>query len=227
MRKVDSVVNLDPIAVNKRKQPGLIGRFFMTKHFRGKHLDKCPDFGHYLLCGPQGSSKTSSAIFLVEYYTKKYQKQKKNVVIFSNMGIGHQISKFTIHPTFVKCEYDPNTIYIFLIDEIHTYFPKDTKDKVTLLEIDKLTSDFSQLRKRQAYVFSTSQVYGRVNKNLREQCLYMVACKRSFFNKCVNDFIPGDDIMCDDLGRWSGTPKYIFVHGLPKTQFDTHKLILS
>ena len=76
--------------------------------------------------------------------------------------------------------------------------------------IDKLTGDFSQLGKRQIYVFSTAQVYGRLNKNLREQCLYMVNCRRSFFTKkFVNDFIEGDDILCDDLGRWSGVPKFM------------------
>ena len=41
----------------------------------------------------------------------------------------------------------------------------------------------------------------------------------------VKDFIDGDDIMCDDLGRWSGIPKRILVHGLSKIQYDTHKMI--
>lgn len=143
------------------------------------------------------------------------------------MGIGHEVTRFTLHDVLFSLRYDPDIINIFIIDEIQSYFPKDTKNKELLNMIDLLTGDFSQLRKRQAYILSTAQVYGRLNKNLREQCLYMVNCRRSFNNKCVNDFIPGENILCDDLGRWSGNPKYIFVHGLPKTQFDTHKLILK
>lgn len=225
--KSTSVVNLDPIAVNNRHKDGVIGRFFKTKHFRGKRLNKCDEFGHYLFCGPQGSSKTSSALFFYEYLKKKYEKQKKKVVLYSNMGIGLPVDRFSLHETIYNLRYVPNVINIFIIDEIQSYFPKDTKNRELLNMIDLLTGDFSQLRKRQAYVLSTSQVYGRLNKNLREQCLYMVQCRRSMFNKCVNDFIPGDDIMCDDLGRWSGNAKYIFVHGLPKTQYDTHALILK
>lgn len=56
----------------------------------------------------------------------------------------------------------------------------------------------------------------------------MVACRRSkITNRCISDFILGDDVMCDDLGRWSGIPKFICAHGLPKTKFDTHALILE
>ena len=55
MRKSESVVNLDPISNARRHEDGIIGRFFKTKHFGGKRLNKCDDFGHYLFCGKQGS----------------------------------------------------------------------------------------------------------------------------------------------------------------------------
>lgn len=144
------------------------------------------------------------------------------------MGFGYPLTKFTISSTIRKIEYKPDTIYLFMIDELQSYFPKDTKDPLTLLEIDKLTGDFSQLRKRSIYVLSTAQIYGRVNKNLREQCLYMIDCRKSHLtNKIVNDFIEGDDILCDELGRWSGEPVRILVHGLPKMKFDTHRIITT
>lgn len=226
--KSQSVVSLDPISVQRKKQDSVIGRLFKTRRFGGKRLSKQDDFGHYLFVGKQGSSKTTSAIWFMEKLTKQYKKKGYKVRLFSNMGFGLPVNKLTLHDTLVKLRYQDKVVNIFIIDEIQSYFPKDTKDKVTLALIDALTGDFSQLRKRQAYVLSTAQVYGRLNKNLREQCLYMVNCKRSMFsNKAVNDFIMGDDIMCDDLGRWSGVPKFIYVHGLPRTQFDTHALILS
>ena len=225
--RTESVVNLDPIAVRKKKEDGLIGRFFKTKHFGGKRLNQCEEFGHYLFCGPQGSSKTTSAVFFYEYLKKKYEKKKKKVVLYSNMGFGETITRANLHETIYNLRFNPDIINIFIIDEIQSYFPKDTKNKEILAMIDALTGDFSQLRKRQAYILSTSQIYGRLNKNLREQCLYMVQCRRNIFNKCVNDFIRGEDILCDDLGRWCGNPKFIFIHGLPKTKFDTHRLILQ
>ena len=35
MRRTQSVVNLDPIDRKNRKNPGLIGRMLMTRHFKG------------------------------------------------------------------------------------------------------------------------------------------------------------------------------------------------
>lgn len=223
----DSVVTLDdPISRTRKKQDGLIGRLFKTRHFGGKGMLKTDEYGHYLFCGKQRSGKTVSMIWFRDYLTKKYQKQGKTVYSLSNMGFGTPINKMNLHAYLTSIEYDPKKVYIFCIDEIQAYYPKDTKNRSLLDLIDQLTGDFSQLGKRQIYVLSTAQVYGRLNKNLREQCLYMVSCRRSkITNRVVNDFIPGDDIMCDDLGRWSGIPSKIWVHGLPKTQFDTHRLI--
>lgn len=225
MPRQQSVVSLDPISVQRKKQDSVLGRLFKTRRFHGKHLKPCPDFGHWLFVGKQGSSKTSSMIWTYEFLSKKWHKKGYKVRVFSNIGIGREIDKLSLHNTILNLKYEDKVVNIIMVDEIQSYFPKDTKDKVTLELIDALTGDFSQLRKRQCYVLSTAQVYGRLNKNLREQCLYMVNCRRSITNKCVNDFILGDDIMCDDLGRWSGIPKFIYVHGLPKTSYDTHALI--
>lgn len=224
--KSQSVVSLDPIERTRRKQDSPISRLFKTRHYGGKKGIFPDPFGHYLFVGKQRMGKTSSMLWYYEKLSKKYLKHKKNVIVYSNLGIGKPLTMATLHQLIVNIEYDKNTIYFFLIDEIQSYFPKDTKNKMILEMIDRLTGDFSQLGKRNIYVFSTAQVYGRLNKNLREQCLYMVHCRRSFFTRrFVNDFIEGDDVMCDDLGRWSGIPKFIYVHGLPKCQYDTHRLI--
>lgn len=228
MRKTQSVVSLDPIDRTRKKQDSVISRLFKTTHYGGKPVKKTDSIGHYIFCGKQRSGKTVSAIWYAEKLTKKYQKQGKNVHFYSNMGLGSPITKYTLAPAIESISYSPNDIYIFLVDEIHGYFPKDGSDKQTKLEVDRLTRDFSQIAKKQIYVLSTAQVYGRINKNLREQCLYMVNCRRSFIsNRVVNDFIDGDDIICDDLGRWAGIAKKIMVHGLPKSDFNTHLMILK
>lgn len=227
MKKYQSVVSLDPIDRNNKKQPGVIGRMFMTKRFRGKPMKKTDPYGHYLFVGKQRGGKSVSFLFMYEQLKKKYEKQGKEVVLFDNMNLGGiRVFKWSFPILIDKCEYNENKVYIFIIDELQAWFPKDTKDPTTLKIIDELTGQFSQLGKRQIYVLSTAQIYGRVHKNLREQCLYMVNCRPSSIrNKCVNDFILGDDVLCDDLGRWSGRPSYIWVHGLPTTKFDTHLMI--
>lgn len=226
MPRPQSVVSLDPIDRNNRRRSGIIGRFFKTRHFAGKGIKKTDPYGHYLFVGRQRSGKTVSAIWYYEFLKKRYERQKKTVKLYSNMGFGIPITKFSISALIRGIKYDEKVVHIFIIDELQSYFPKDTKDTATLRLIDELTGDFSQLGKRQIYVLSTAQIYGRVNKNLREQCLYMVACRKSkLTNKIVNDFIDGDDILCDDLGRWSGEPVRIMVHGLPKSDFDTHRMI--
>lgn len=226
MRRSQSVVSLDPIDRNRKQQDSVLSRFFKTRHFGGKRGIFPDPFGHYLFVGKQRMGKTASCIWYWDRLCRKYERQKKEIITYSNLGIGFPLTMKTLHDLICSIKYDENKVYFFLIDEIQSYFPKDTKNKVLLDEIDKLTGDFSQLGKRQIYVFSTAQVYGRLNKNLREQCLYMVDCRRSMFTKkFVNDFIEGDDVICDDLGRWSGIPKFILVHGLPSISYDTHKLI--
>ena len=174
MRRTQSVINLDPIDRSRKKQDSVISRFFKTRHYGGKRGVFPDPFGHYLFVGKQRMGKTASAIWYFERLATKYKKKGKKVVVFSNLGIGNPLTMETLHDLIVNITFDPNVIYFFIIDEIQSYFPKDTKNLDLLKKIDKLTGDFSQLGKRQIYVFSTAQVYGRLNKNLREQCLYMI-----------------------------------------------------
>lgn len=229
MRRVQSVVNLDPIDRKNKKNPGLIGRMLMTRHFKGKPMKKTEAIGHYCFVGKQRQGKTVSAIWFRDYLIDKYKKKGKKIVLFDNMNLGGiNVTKWNFPDLIEKCEYREDTYYIFLIDEIQSWYKKDTKDQLTLAIIDRLCGQFCQLGKRQIYVLSTAQIYGRINKDLREQCIYMINCRPSKIkNKSLNEFIDGEDIICDELGRWSGTPIKIWVHGIPETKFDTHLMIKS
>lgn len=226
MRKQQSVVCLDPIDRTRKRQDSLFARLLKTRPHGGASVKKTAEFGHYLFCGKQRGGKTVSMLWYAEQLERKWRAKGCIVKFYSNMGFGISVTKKTLFETMEKIVYSPKIVHIFCIDEIQSYFPKDTRDKVNLLMIDQLTGTLSQIGKRQIYLLSTAQVYGRLHKSLREQCLYMVNCRRSkISNKVVNDFIPGDDIMCDELGRWSGVPKVIHTHGLPKRKFDTHMMI--
>lgn len=224
MARPESIISLDPIDRKKRK--GLIGRLMITRVFTGKPVKRMQPFGHYMFCGPQGSGKTASALWYAEKLNAKYKRKGKDVVVYSNIGVGIPINKLQIFDTINAFEPDDNEIRIVIIDEVHTYFPKGTVDKETAKIRDDLIAIFSQLRKRSTFILSTAQIYGRLDKSLREQCLYMIDCHLNFNkNKLVNEFIPEKDILCDELGRWAGNPTKIYVHGLSKLVYDTKRII--
>lgn len=223
MPKQQSVINLNPVDAKKKK--GLIPSLLVTRWAGGKPPKKEEPYGHYMFCGTQGSGKTSSAIWYLERLQRKYTKKGYKVSFYSNIGLGEALTKQTLYDTVASFDPYAKEVRILIVDEIQVYFQRDAVDKQTKHEIDRLTAIFSQLRKRKTFILSTAQVYGRLDKNLREQCLFMVNCKKSFTGKLKNEFIPGDDIVADELGRWSGNPKFIWVHGLPKSQYDTRLII--
>lgn len=237
--KQNSVISLDPIDTKKRKGP--LARLLVTQWSGGRPVQRSIPYGHYMFCGPQGSGKTSSALWYAEHLARKYKRRRisvrdqydklikfdtpPSVKLWSNFGVGKSFKKEELFKLID--EFDPyaNEIRIILVDEIHTYFPRGTVPKETALLISQLTAVFSQLRKRNVFLLTIAQVYGRLDKALREQCLFMVNCKVNIHKRLVNDFIPGDDIIADDLGRWAGNPKFIRVHGLSKLEYDTKRLI--
>lgn len=239
MAKQESVITLDPIDRKKRK--GFISRLLVTRWHGGKKVTKDPPFGHYMFCGAQGTGKTSSALWYAEKLGKQYRnpnwwwrnvKYKKffkkgdyKIKLYSNFGVGRYIDKAKIAETVWAFDPYANEVRIVIIDEIHTYFPKDHIDKETKAMQKKLINLFSQLRKRNTFILTTSQVYGRLDKSLREQCLFMVNCSVSASRLLINEFIPEEDIMCDDLGRWAGEPKAIHRHGLSTFEYDTKRVI--
>lgn len=247
MAKQTSVVNLDPI--DRKKKTGFLSRLLVTRWHKGRSIVRSEPFGHYMFCGPQGSGKSTSVLWYAQYLNRKYKRRclkyqthddcdelhekcktvkhdtPPKVVFYSNTGIGIHINKRAIFDTIDGFDEYANEVRIVFIDEVHTYFPKDGGDKETKQIKSDLTAIFSQLRKRNTYILSTAQVYGRLDKALREQCLYMVDCHVNINNRLVNSFIPEKDILCDDLGRWAGNPKFIHVHGLSTLNYDTKRII--
>jgi len=221
--KTDSIISLDPI--DRKKKKGPLQRLLITRYDGGKRIKKMEPFGHYMWCGEQGSGKTSSALWYAEKLAKKYKRKGMAVELYSNFGVGRYIEKELLFKTITDFDPVEKKVRIVIIDEIQTYFPKDINDKATQQLKKELIALFSQLRKRSTFILSTAQIYGRLDKALREQCLFMIDCKVSLTGKLVNEFIPQKEIMCDELGRWAGNPKYIYRHGLPKMKYDTKKII--
>lgn len=232
-KKQQSVISLDPIDRSRKKQNAPLPRLFKTRWSGGKRPMSEIPFGHYMFCGKQGSGKTASALWYAQYLQRKYKSYKGHPVtwqVYSNLGYGQPVNRASMLEVFKKFksrDENPFEFRIIIIDEIQSYFPRDFSDRVGKLIMKDLVGCFSQLRKRNTFVLSTAQVYGRLDKTLREQCLYMVSCRKSFTGRLLNDFIPGDDIICDEMGRWSGVPQRIYSHGLSTVKYNTAKIILE
>lgn len=235
-RKQESVISLDPIDRSRKKQNAPLPRLFKTRYSGGKRPHSEIPFGHYMFCGKQGSGKTASALWYAQYLQRKYKRirgkdgkfHEITWKVYSNIGYGDPVIRRTmleVFKQFTSREENPYEFRLILIDEIQSYFPRDYSDKEGKIIMKDLVGCFSQLRKRNTFVLSTAQVYGRLDKTLREQCLFMISCRKSFTGRLLNDFIPGDDIICDDMGRWSGVPSRIYSHGLSKIRYDTAKII--
>ncbi|AXH78978.1 MAG: RecA/RadA recombinase [Circular genetic element sp.] len=238
--KQNSVISLDPI--DRKKKKNWLERLFITQWSGGDSVRKTVKFGHYMFCGPQRAGKTSSALWFAERLAKKHKRrpleykddttgkfvrftEPTTIKLWSNFGVGTHVNKEGLFKLID--EFDPyaNEVRIIIIDEVHTYFPRGTQSKETALQVSQLTAVFSQLAKRNTYILSTAQVYGRLDKSMREQCLYMIDCRVNRRNRLVNEFILETDIIADELGRWAGNPQFIRVHGLSKMEYDTKRLI--
>jgi len=236
IKKQQSVISLDPIDRNRKQQNAPLPRLFKTRWSGGKTPKKEIPFGHYLFCGKQGAGKTASVLWYAKYIQKRYSKirgadkkwHKVDFKVYSNIGYGEPTSLSTCiytFMTFTSRSENPYEFRIIILDEIQSFYGRDTMSKLAKQNLSSLVGIFSQLRKRNTFVLSTAQVYGRLDKSLREQCLYMVNCRKTFTGRLANEFILGDDIICDDMGRWSGIPKRIYVHGLSNINYNTAKII--
>lgn len=234
-----SVPTVDPIEERKKLQTSFFRRLFITTWHFGKGIKKDIPFGHYMFCGPQGSGKTASMLWYFEFLKKKYNKKGYKIgYVFSNFGPFNPVDKQSLFPTIynIAVKKDGSSRYkktdkvinFILLDEFHSYFPKDFNSKEDKELIKLLVSRFSQLRKAHIFILSTCQIYGSLDKRLREQCLYMINSRKSkISNWIISEFYKQEDILCDELGRWSGIPSRIYSHGLPTTSYDTSRLINS
>lgn len=185
------------------------------KQFRG--------FGFWLFCGLGGSGKTLS---MVEYLERMYLKYPK-IKIYTNFRYKHasgqinswedildlenfelvEIDKDEYNAMIERNEVEEtvckdNKLYrkkhngiIFGFDEIHLTFASQNYESCP----DNMMEYISQQRKLHKQIVSSSQVFTRIDKKLREQTNYVVECKslggRWIFNKFFHttDYLANDE----------------------------------
>lgn len=136
-----------------------------------------PD-GLLVFVGGQGSGKTLSAVNYVYNLLAIYPK----AILVTNIDLrdypvdNQRVFRFNDATDLKKYKNGKEGV-IFLIDEIHLYFNSVNSNSINL---DVMTQ-IAQQRKQRIHIVSTSQVFGRMAKPLREQFSNIVLCK-SYFN---------------------------------------------
>ena len=121
-------------------------------------------YGMHLLCGEQGSGKTT----LMAYLVRKYKKIYPRVIVRSNFSCTYEDYELT---SWEDLTLNTNGIYgeIDCIDEIQNWFSSNQSKN---FPPDMLTI-ITQQRKVRRCVLATSQVFTRVAKPIRENTYLM------------------------------------------------------
>lgn len=183
-------------------------------------------YGCWFYVGKQGSGKSMSLIYQLEKLRKRYPKVK----IYTNMGYKFETAPLkSLNDLLNKDLYNGKYGTIFVIDEIQNEFSCQTSKDFP----ETVLSLITQQRKNRILILTTSQVFTRVSKPLREQCYKAIECQTIFGrytrNKIFNGISYSDSIdLSPDKRRKSvkkiGLETFVQTDYL-RTCFDSYKLI--
>lgn len=210
---------------------GLLNLFITMKYNRDFYKNNPTYFkpdGLIIFCGPQGSGKTLSAVNYVYNLLKLYPKCK----IVTNLDLidfpvdNQRVFLFTEAKDLTRYKNGLEGV-IFLIDEIQLYFNSLGSKNI---DMDVMTQ-ISQQRKQRIHIVATSQVFGRMSKQLREQFDVVIWCQKKFFgylqkNSLINrDSIDGESSTDTNLSGQVVKNFYYFKSPKMFQKYDTYKVI--
>ena len=160
-------------------------KFFKQRYLDYKEFMANPDlfreYGMTMYCGRQGDGKTTAMIEHLERLRRKYP----NAIIVTNFGYKYEHMSFDSWQQLLEIRNGEKGV-IFAIDEIQNEF--NTNHSKAFPE--DLLAEITQQRKQRIKLLSTSQVFLRVAKPLRENTYEVVECKTLggcwTFTKCFD-----------------------------------------
>lgn len=183
-------------------------------------------YGCWSFVGKQGAGKTMSLVELLERLRKQYPKLK----IYTNMGYKYETSPLTSLNQLLDRElYNGKYGTVFVIDEIQNEFSASTSKDFP----ESVLSLVTQQRKNHILILTTSQVFTRVSKPLREQCYRAIECSTVFgrYTMCRHyDGIEYADAVDKSEDYKKEHRKCLEYHSFVQTDnlrycFDSYKLI--
>lgn len=130
-------------------------------------------YGLTMFVGRQGEGKTVSLV----NYCLEMKKQFPNLKIYSNFDLSFADGKIQSLDDLLLVRNGEAGV-LFAIDELQNEFSSTLSRNFP----ENLLSTITMQRKQRIHIVTTSQVFMRVAKPLREQCFEVVEC-RTFFNR--------------------------------------------
>lgn len=162
-----------PKNISKYKSISIFKRLFIQfpNQFWLDRFNRKPgefmEYGLHLVCGEQGSGKTTSVVDLL---LNRWKKQYPFLKVYTNLDYKYEDGKIT-HWKDLLSEQRSNGIYgvVNVIDEIQSWFSSlQSKDFPP-----EMLGEISQQRKQRKCIVGTAQVFGRVAKPIREQTSFV------------------------------------------------------
>jgi hypothetical protein len=162
-----------PVPVSKHekfKKPGILKKIFwlFPRQFIDDMFHRDPDefkeYGLHMMCGEQGSGKTTAVVALLKDLEKRYPKCK----VRSNFSYIGEVGAINHWKDLV---HNDNGIYgqVEVLDEIQTWFSSlQSKDFPP-----EMITEISQQRKQRKMIIGTAQVFSRIAKPIREQTTFV------------------------------------------------------
>lgn len=200
--------------------------YWWCKDLKNFDRDLFRPYGVWMFTGKQGSGKSMSLIYQLEKLRRRYPKVK----IYSNMGYIFETAPLKGLKDLLNKElYNGKYGTIFVIDEIQNEFSCQTSKDFP----ESLLSLITQQRKNRVLILTTSQVFSRVSKPIREQCYRAIECSTFFGrytrNKHFNGIQYADSFDLSPDKRKKACKK-LFMECFVQTDylrncFDSYKLI--
>lgn len=171
---------------------------------------------------------------------KDYQEQKDTIEFMKNAGMSESDIDKKLHDYYLRVNrifpFENNedfTLYsngeygvIFLVDEIQLYMNSLESKNINI----EVITQIAQQRKQRKHIVTTSQVFGRMAKPLREQFSNVVVCRNILGFIQINSLIDRDGLDNDtstDTSITGKIRKHFFWFHDPKMygRYDTYYVI--
>lgn len=143
--------------------------YWWFKDFKERDRNKFKPYGLYMFCGQQGAGKTMGLTYTLERLRKRYPLCR----IYTNMGYIYEDGPLeSLNDLLDKSKYNGEYGTIFVLDELQNEFSSSASKNFP----ESLLQVVTMQRKQKILILSTSQVFTRVAKPLREQCFNVIEC---------------------------------------------------
>lgn len=200
--------------------------YLAFKDFMKRDKEAFPLYGVHFYVNSMGAGKTIS----VTEKALRLRKQYPKLYIVSNYEITCADRYFTNYHELVDLQNPLGEKYgvLILFDEIHLTFSSENWKNAP----DGLLEYIAMRRKEKTLILGTSQVFGRIDKKLREQCTVVVECvtylNRWTFNKAfrVEDYLVNSELKDSGNKKRKRLYRYNFVQtNKIREAYDSYALV--